>query len=90
MLGSASSAAEHMLGNVSIDDDEDDDDDDDDGDESTMVLRSFLQVFLRIFENYGAICFSKNSLVAAIFLVKKSSKLEPPSRFFGRLQIFVR
>ena len=50
-----------------------------------IIFRIFRELFVRFVRSKN---FHETAWVAAIFLVRKSSKFEPSSRFFGRLKIF--
>ena len=49
-----------------------------------IIIRIFQELFVRFVRSN---CFHQTVCIAAIFLVRKSSKSEPSSRFFGRLKI---
>ena len=51
--------------------------------ECSILFRIFRELFVR-FDH--SIFFHQTACVAAMFLVRKSSKSEPSSRFFGRLK----
>ena len=51
----------------------------------SVIVRMFRELFVRLVRSKN---FHQTAWVAAIFLVRISSKSEPSSRFFGRLKIF--
>ena len=51
----------------------------------SIIFRIFRELFVRFVRS---ICFHQTACVAAIFLVRKSSKSEPSSRIFDCLKIF--
>ena len=51
----------------------------------SIIFQIFRELFVRLVRSK---IFHQTACVAAIFLVRFSSKFEPSSRFFGRLKIF--
>ena len=51
----------------------------------SIIFRNFRELFVRLVRSK---IFRQTACVAAICLVRISSKFEPSSRFFGRLKIF--